>query len=113
MLPSRNIMNTGRWQDSQSYRVACDCGDHRHDVTMWIELEPDADIKSVTATFYVEGESPAWRTGWNRWRAIWNLLWHGRHTVEHALILDQESAMNLARALEQSVRTLTSEVDQK
>ena len=108
--PAMNIMQTSRYQDADSYRIACSCGDTDHDVHAWIEVRPESDIKEVEVTFYIHGRSPDWRTGWNRWRAAWNLLWHGFHESEHTLLLTDESAENFAHALQQSSDRLTKKV---
>lgn len=111
--PQRNIMQLQEYDNADVYRVACSCGDTDHDVITWIEVRTDSDINEVEATFFVHGTSPTWTPGWSRWRAIWNLLWHGYHRSEHTLLLDQASAENFARALTHSVGRLKNQVDQK
>ena len=108
--PAMNIMQTDRYEDAEAYRIACSCGDQDHDVHAWIEVRPDSDIQEVEVTFYIHGRSPDWKAGWNRWKAAWNLLWHGRHESEHTLLLRDESAKNFAQALQQSRDRLTKKV---
>lgn len=99
-------MQTGRWPDVDVYRVACSCGDHDHDVTAWIEAREESDVQEIELTFFVHGRSPDWRQGWSRWRAIWNLLWHGQHESENTLLLDRQAALNLSSAILASVDRL-------
>jgi hypothetical protein len=104
--PAQGIMRLDRWPDADVYRVACSCNDNDHDVTAWIEVKPESDIQEVAVTFFVHGRSPDWRSGWNRWRAAWNLLWQGYHESEHTLLLDQTAAMNVVTAIQESVDRL-------
>jgi len=108
--PAMGIMQTDRYDDAEAYRVACSCGDDGHDLHAWIEVRTDADIREVETTFYVTGESPWWRPGWNRWQAAWNLLVHGRIETERTLLLTQEATENFAHALLNSAERLTKKV---
>jgi hypothetical protein len=105
-LPVEGIMRVGQWPDTDVYRVACSCSDPDHDVVTWIEVQPESDIREVAITFFVNTRSPDWRKGWNRWRAAWNLLWHGCHESEHTLLLTREAGMNLSSAILASVQRL-------
>jgi hypothetical protein len=108
--PTLNIMQTNQFEQAESYRVACSCGDDGHDLHAWIEVRTDADIGEIETTFYVTGESPWWRPGWNRWQAAWNLLVHGRIETERTLLLRAETAEAFARALLESTERLTKKV---
>ena len=108
--PWLGIMRQAHYDDIDVYRVACSCGDPRHDVTAWVEVKSDTDIDEVEATFFVEGQSPTWSPGWRRWRAAWDLLIHGRHRSEHTLLMSPEAAENFARALQHSAHRLTKKV---
>ena len=108
--PALGIMRLEHYDDADVYRVACSCGDYTHDITAWVEVKSDSDIDEVEATFFVEGQSPTWRSGWRRWRAIWDLLVHGRHCTEHTLLMSAEAAENFARALQHSAERLAKKV---
>lgn len=108
--PTLGIMRLEHYDDADVYRVACSCGDYTHDVTAWVEVKSDTDIDEVEATFFVEGQSPTWSPGWRRWRAVWNLLWHGYHRSEHTLLLSAEAAANFAQALQHSADRLARKV---
>ena len=99
-------MRLNRWPDADAYRVACSCGDSDHDVTTWIEVQPESDIQEVEITFYVQGRSPHWRPAWNRWRAAWDMLWQGYHESEHTLLLTREAGMNFSSAILASIQRL-------
>ena len=108
--PALGIMRLEHYDDADVYRVACSCGDYTHDVTAWVEVKSDTDIDEVEATFFVEGQSPTWSPGWRRWRAVWDLLMHGRHRSEHTLLMSAEAAANFARALQHSSSRLAKKV---
>lgn len=102
--PAKGILRTGAWPDAESYYVACECTDPDHAANMWIEVKPDQQVKQVTVGFYVQTQTPFWSM--TRWRAIWNMLRYGYHQGEHHLILNQQSALNLAETVKTSVTKL-------
>lgn len=108
--PWLGIMRLEHYDNADVYRVACSCGDYTHDVTAWVEVTQDKDIDEVEATFFVEGQSPTWSPGWRRWRAVWDLLVHGRHRSEHTLLMSREAAENFAQALQHSADRLAKKV---
>jgi len=111
--PAHGIMLLDRWPDTDSYRVACSCGDSGHDVTAWIEVKEEQDVQEVEVSFFVHGRSPDWRPGWSRWRAIWNLLWQGHHESENTLLLDRQAALNLSSAIQASIDRLEESIKSK
>ena len=108
--PWLGIMRLEHYDNADVYRVACSCGDYTHDVNAWVEVTQDQDIDEVEATFFVEGQSPTWSPGWRRWRAVWDLLVHGRHRSEHTLLMSAEAAANFAQALQHSADRLAKKV---
>lgn len=104
--PALGIMKTGDWENSKAFRIACDCRHSDHDVNAWVELTNDPDDTSVDISFYVEGTTPFWNTGFSRIRAAWNMLIHGYHQEEHCLILRAQVAKNFITALDKSVKEL-------
>jgi hypothetical protein len=104
--PALGIMRTAQYDDADVYRVACSCGDHNHDVLAWIEAREETDLREIEVTFFLHGRSPSWKEGWSRWRAIWDLLWHGHHESENTLLLDRQAALNLSSAIRASVDRL-------
>lgn len=101
--PAQGIMLDRDWGNTRSYTIECECGDRDHSPQMWIEVgdENDADLQNVTVTFYVETVSPWYRL--NRWRQIWQILIRGYVKQENTLILSQQSALNMAEAINSSV----------
>lgn len=104
--PAQSISCTGVWDDARSFRIGCDCHDADHDVNMWIETKTDKEIDQVEVGFYVEGTSPYWSQGWNRFRAAWEILLLGYHRSEHHLLLGKQAAINLAAAIQDTVKNL-------
>lgn len=104
--PADGVSCTGIWDDARSFRVGCSCTDPNHDVNVWIEVQPDNEIHEVTVGFYVEGTSPTWSKGWNRFRAAWQILTRGFHRSEHHLLLKPQAAVNMANAIKTSVEML-------
>jgi hypothetical protein len=105
--PAQGISCTGIWDDARSFRVGCECTDPDHDVNMWIEVNRDDEVRDVEVGFYVEGTSPHWAKGWNRFRAAWAILTRGYHRAEHHLLLKPQAALNMADAIKTSVETLS------
>jgi len=107
--PASGIMFDADYGDSKSYTIACDCHDGDHQVHMWIELEGDKDCRDVNMTFYVNTTTPFWKPGFNRFRAAWDILVHGYREDQHTLILNKQSALNVATA----ITTVIEELEEK
>lgn len=104
--PALGIMATGIWDDSRSFRVACDCHSNEHDVDVWIEAEPDSETGEVTVTFYRELDTPWWESGFNRFREAWRILIYGRSRFSGSLIVRAETAEHLCDAIQSSIQLL-------
>jgi len=104
--PALGIMTTGEYEDSRSFRVACDCHDNSHDVDVWIEVEPDTETRDITVTFYRELDTPFWESGFNRFREAWRILVHGRSRFSGSLIVREETAQTLCDAIRSSIDVL-------
>jgi hypothetical protein len=104
--PALGVMATDIWDDSRSFRVACNCHDNAHDVDVCIEVEPDRETRDITVTFYRELDTPFWESGFNRFREAWNILVHGRSRFSGALIVRAETAETLCDAIRSSVESL-------
>jgi hypothetical protein len=102
--PAEGIALSKAWNDSKMFTILCDCGSDDHSATMWIEVVPDPDVNDVTTTFYVKTVTPWYSL--NRFKQIWQLLTKGYLTQEACIILNQQSATNLAGAITQSVEEL-------
>lgn len=104
--PARNIMKTGEWSDADCYRVACDCHHNEHDLDVWIEVEPDAETRDVTVTFYKEFYSPVWETGFNRFREAARVLFTGSTRVAGTIIMNKAVAENFLAVVQTSIDRL-------
>lgn len=106
--PAKGILQTGDWPDAKSFMINCDCTDPDHSADMWVEVHRDADIETVDVTFYVKTTNEYWREGYSRIRAAWDILTKGIHTQSNTLILDKQSALNVAEAIKSTVKELTT-----
>lgn len=104
--PARNIMTTAIYDGARSFRIGCDCHDRGHDVDVWVEVEPDEDIRRVTVTFYRDMETPFWQRGFNRFREAWRILVHGRSRFEGDVIMHEETAQEFCDAIQSSIKLL-------
>ncbi len=103
--PAEGIMIQKEWSNAQSYTVACDCGDHEHNVHMWIEVTPEKDVQDVTLTFYVQTTNSWWDK--SRWKQIWEILTKGYTKNEATVILSKQGALNLSTVIRNSVNDLS------
>lgn len=102
--PAEGIMLQKDWGKAKSYTVACDCGDHEHNVHMWVEVAPEQDVQDVTLTFYVQTTNSWWDK--NRWQQIWEILTKGYTKNEATVILSKQAALNLSTVIRNSVNEL-------
>jgi hypothetical protein len=107
--PAPMIMATGDYPDARSYRVACDCHHPDHDLDVWIEVEPDAEVRDVTLTFYKKLYIPVWEKRFNRFREAFRLLFTGTTEVQGTIILKRDVAENLIHTIQRSI----DQLDQK
>ena len=106
--PAQGISVSSDWKDATSYHIECDCHSPDHAVNMWIEVDHDNETKDVDVTFYVETWTPFWEKTFSRIRCAWDVLVHGVHKQQHCLILNRQSALNLAKVLETKVEQLSN-----
>ena len=104
--PQRNIMKTGEWPDADAYRVACDCQHSDHDLDVWIEVQPDAETRDITVTFYKELTTPVWERGFNRFREALRILFTGTSRMSGTIIMRPEVAQNFLLAVQSSIDRL-------
>ncbi len=104
--PARGIMSTGNWDDAHSYRVACECHDHAHDLNVWIEVDPDKETQDITVYLYKEMYTPFWGEGFNRVREAMRLLFTGHSRHESSIIMRREVAENFLSAVQSSINEL-------
>jgi len=104
-VPAEGVMIQKDWGKARSYTVACDCGDHEHNVHMWVEVSPELDVQDVTLTFYVQTTNNWWDK--NRWRQIWEILTKGYTKNEATVILSKQGALNLSTVIRNSVNDLS------
>ena len=105
--PAKGIMLQGDWPDAKSFHIPCECTDPDHAADMWIEVDRELDLECVNVTFYVKTTNEFWREGYSRVRAAWDILTKGVHTQSHTMILDKQSALNMAEAIKTTIKGLS------
>lgn len=106
--PAQGIALMHDFGDALMYHIECDCSAPEHAVKMWIGVTSDKEIKEVEVTFYVHTQTPIWKKGFSRIQAAWDILFKGYHEHEHCLILNEQSALNLASAIDNRVKELNN-----
>ena len=95
--PAEGILKKNDWGDTKVYHVVCDCGSDDHSHNLWVEAE---DI-GITVTIYVTVKSPWWSM--NRCKQLWQLLTQGYLEQQTVLTMDEQTALNYAETLKQSI----------
>jgi hypothetical protein len=74
---------------------------------MWIEVQRDPIIPDVELSFYVTTWTREFWKDWpTRLRAVWDILVKGVHKQEHHMLLNKQAALNLADAINSTVKEL-------
>ena len=102
--PATGIALTHEFDKAASYHVECDCSDSEHAVKMWIDVD-NAD-EYINVSFYVNTWTPFWETGFNRIKTAWKVLTTGSHQQQHCMILNKQSALNLAAVINSKINEL-------
>lgn len=114
----KKLMKLNEYTDGTSWwRVACDCGDSRHDVALWFEA--DRDINAVTLSIETElyAHAPWHDKFWRRW--VWRIrtaaraLFIGEVTAYSNVILDKEGVAAMRIAMEEGFAAAQKAVDEK
>jgi hypothetical protein len=105
-IPATGICKQQGWENTHVYHVNCSCTDGDHAVQTWIEIEPDADIPEVAVTFYVQAHYPSWRGFFRRLGDAWQILLGNPLTRSHGLLLEKQTAINFAAAINRSIEEL-------
>lgn len=104
--PAQGIMLQGDYENSKNFKVECECSSEDHSVFMWIEVAEDKDIPEIEVSFYVKTWTPLWG-GWrDRLKAVYQILFKGLHRQEHHMILNQQSALNFAETIKQTIKEI-------
>lgn len=103
--PAINILKMNEFKNSTSYRIECNCATPEHGVNMWVEVDSDAEFEQVNLAFIVETTTrDSCKKTFNRFKAVWDLLTKGYHTSEAYLIMDEQSAINVANTILNDVK---------
>jgi hypothetical protein len=104
--PAQGISLDNDWGDAKTFNVECDCTSDDHAVKMWIEVQRDPDVPDVEVSFYVTTWTPVWKGWLQRLQAVYDILFKGVHKQEHHMLLNKQSALNFASAIESTVKEL-------
>lgn len=116
-IPAQGIRLEKDFHGAKWYTVSCECGNQNDEISVWIE--PD-DYQDVTVNFYVKTKTAWWKNSENsnNWCSrLWGGLIHrfkvtrdvwfrGFYETESCTILSKQTALNFAKALEDSVADL-------
>lgn len=112
MTISKSTMKLAEWNNAIMYRVACDCTDQDHDITLDLEFDPE--VKMIFLNMYKKLQ---WSSvqGWNgnffkeiycRIKTAIKMLFTGYIEVESDFILREEQIDSFIEALEEGKRKL-------
>lgn len=104
--PAQGISIDNDYGDARIFNVECDCTSDDHAVKMWIEVQKDKDIPDVELTFYVTTWTPFFASWRERLQAIWDIAINGVHKQQHSMLLNRQTALNMAEAIKSTVREL-------
>lgn len=105
--PAHGISIDGEYKDAVSFNVECDCSNDDHAIKMWIEVSHDNEIPEVEVTFYVTTQTEHfWNNWWSRIKAVYDIIFKGVHKQQHTMLLNSQSALNLATAITKTVEKL-------
>lgn len=109
--PAQGISLAGDYGNGKNFKVECDCSDSDHSVYMWIEVQQDKDIPDVEVSFYVTTWTREFWTDWTtKFKAVYDILVKGVHKQEHHMLLNQQSAVNFAHAILDTVKEMEKEI---
>jgi hypothetical protein len=103
--PAEGISTAGLFSDNDTmFRIACSCMDDQHAVIAWIEVGENADWPEPCVSFYVNATYPGWNGFWRRFKDAFKIIIGREVTREHTLLLTNQSAVNFAQALTDSIK---------
>lgn len=113
----KNVMKVAEYKDSITFRIACDCGDSEHDVT--IDFEKDEELPEMY--FMTIYKTMAWScywgnhnwfyAQWKKLKAIFKLLFTGYIELGDDFIIRGEEHINsFIKALEEGKKHMKGEV---
>jgi len=116
--PAQGISLNRDFGDAKYFTVRCQCGNKDDDIEMFVEL--DREYGDITVSFNVISTTHWWeaskldhhwlRNIWNavahRCKVTWDIWVHGRAEYQTYTVLDQQTALNFAAALQQSVQDI-------
>jgi hypothetical protein len=108
--PAQGISVEADFSDAKVFNVECDCHSDDHAAKMWIEVQRDKDIPDVEVSFYVTTWTPLWSSWSQRLKAVYDILFKGVHKQEHHMLLNQQSALNFAEAIKQTIKEMEKKV---
>ena len=123
--PAEGILKTNDWGYSKMYKVVCQCGDTRHDITFDVEAnDTDVCVTSYTVqytdswtqsvkerfdidNYWLQEFDWTWKGWWNklvsRLRMTKQIWWDGEVKFEATTIMSEQQALNYAETLKAAI----------
>lgn len=106
--PAEGIMLQKDFGNSKMYRVACDCGDPTHDIT----LDVEAEDSRISVRHYLKVQTDWWATPtqyyWlnsmiHRVKLTWNVWFRGYVEYEAVTFMTKQQALNYTRTINRAI----------
>ena len=111
-MPNFRIMKTFEFEDSVTYRAACSCGSHEHDVS--IDIEIDKEFKIVSLCFYKKlvwsshwGDANLFKRCWLKLKAVCKIIFTGYVELEEEFLMNDPEPNPISRYLSSLLRLST------
>jgi len=108
----KSVMKVHEYDDSVTYRVACDCGSPECD--MLLDLEIDSKIKMIFLTIYKTllwssywGDNPWYTRIWMRLTCAVKMILTGYIEVTESFVMQEDQVNGLIKALEEGKQILS------
>jgi len=102
----KSVMKIHEYDDSITYRVACDCGSPDCDMTL--DLEVDKETQMIFLTIYKNllwssywGDNPWYTRIWNRIQCAVKVLCTGHIEVLESFVMQESQINGLIKALQE------------
>lgn len=106
--PAQGISVEKKFDDAIIYNVTCACGTSEHSVRMWIEVNGDMDDPTVSVSLYADTYSPYFNNFLDRLKYAFKTVVFGQFKVEHCFLLEKQSALNFASAIQNQIEKFTN-----
>jgi len=112
----KNVMKIDKYENSITFRLACDCTDHDHDTT--ITFERDKKVEGMYFIYFHKmmvwscywGHNKWFPRQWRKIKALLKLLFTGYIEIDEEIVLRGEEHINsFIKALEEGKKHMKGE----